>query len=266
MRPRPLLAIAASVAVLSACDDLAIAAAAQRAPSEPNASSRPPELDAFEQRVRAYLLENPEVIMEALGVLQERQRAAEAENLRQAIGAHRAELLNDPASPVGGNPAGDVTVVEFFDYNCGYCKKALADVQTLMKSDPKLRVVLKDFPVLGPDSVEASRVALAVKNQLQSPKLFDYHVKVMETRGRVNGERALAVAKEMGADLARLQRDMEAAEVKTALATNVELGDKLGLTGTPAFVIGEEVISGAVGLEPLRKIVAATRQCGKAVC
>jgi protein-disulfide isomerase len=156
--------------------------------------------------------------------------------------------------------------VEFFDYNCGYCKRALSDVQALVKSDPKLRVVLKDFPVLGPDSVEASRVSLAVKNQFQGQKLFDYHVKVMESRGRVNGERAIAVAKEMGADMGRLQRDMDAVEVKMALATNVELGDKLGLSGTPAFIIGDEVIPGAVGIEPLKQVITNVRKCGKASC
>jgi protein-disulfide isomerase len=167
---------------------------------------------------------------------------------------------------VVGNPSGDVTLVEFFDYNCGYCKKALADVQTLMKSDSKLRVVLKDFPVLGPDSVEASRVALAVKNQLPAPKLFDYHVKVMDSRGRVNGERAMAVAKDMGVDMARLQKDVESPEVRNALQENMALGDKLSLTGTPAFIVGETVIPGAVGLDPLKQLVNNVRQCGKASC
>ncbi|MDQ4137114.1 MAG: DsbA family protein, partial [Pseudomonadota bacterium] len=174
--------------------------------------------------------------------------------------------VNSPHGNLVGNPQGDVTLVEFFDYNCGYCKRALADLRTLMKGDPKLRVVLKDFPVLGPESVEASRVGLAVKQQISGDKLFDYHTRLMETRGRVNGERAMAVAREMGLDMARLQKDLDHPEVRAALEENMELGDKLGLTGTPAFVIGEEVISGAVGLEPLRKIVAATRQCGKAVC
>ena len=135
-----------------------------------------------------------------------------------------------------------------------------------MKTDPKLRLVMKDFPVLGPDSVEeASRVALAVKNQIQGDKLFDYHVRVMESRGRVNGERAMAVAKEMGLDLARLQKDVEAADIRNALQENVGLGDKLGLSGTPAFIIGEEVIAGAVGIDPLSQAVASVRQCGKAV-
>jgi protein-disulfide isomerase len=157
-------------------------------------------------------------------------------------------------------------MVEFFDYNCGYCKRALSDVRSLVKSDPKLKLVIKDFPVLGPDSVEASRVALAVKNQIQGEKLFDYHVRLLESRGRVNGERALAVAKEMGLDLARVQKDMEGADVKAALQQNVSLGDKLGLSGTPAFIVGSEIIPGAVGLEPLRQVVAGVRQCGKATC
>ena len=121
--------------------------------------------------------------------------------------------------------------------------------------------------MLGPDSVEASRVALAVKNQLQGDKLFDYHVSVMETRGRVNGERALAVAKEMGLDMARLQKDMDGAggAARRCRRTSA-LGDKLGLTGTPAFIVGDEIIPGAVGLEPLKQVVASVRQCGKANC
>jgi protein-disulfide isomerase len=157
-------------------------------------------------------------------------------------------------------------VVEFFDYNCGYCKRALGDLQTLMKSDTKLKVVLKDFPVLGPDSLEASKVALAVKQQLKGDKLFDYHVRLLESRGRVNGERAIAVAREMGVDVAKLQKDMQAPEIQAALQENVGLGDKLGLSGTPAFIIGDEIIPGAVGIEPMRKTVAGVRQCGHATC
>jgi protein-disulfide isomerase len=126
--------------------------------------------------------------------------------------------------------------------------------------------VLKDFPVLGPDSVEASRVALAAKEQLKGEKLFEYHARLMETRGRVGGERAMSLAKEMGLDLARLQKDMESPAVRTALQENVGLGDKLGLSGTPAFIVGDEVIPGAVGVEPLRKVVMNVRSCGKAEC
>ena len=221
---------------------------------------------AIGEIVKDYLLKNPEVLTEVIAELEKRQ--SEAQQVAQAGAGEetRQTPLTAPHSYVVGNPSGDVTLVEFFDYNCGYCKKALADVQTLMKSDPKLRVVLKDFPVLGPDSVEASRVALAVKNQLQGQKLFDYHVKVMDTRGRVNGERAMTVAKEMGVDMGRLQKDVESAEIRNALQENMALGDKLSLSGTPAFIVGETVIPGAVGLEPLKQLVDNVRQCGKANC
>ncbi len=221
---------------------------------------------AIGEIVKDYLLKNPEVLTEVISELEKRQNEAQQVAQAGAVKETRQSLLNAPHSYVAGNPSGDVTLVEFFDYNCGYCKKSLSDVQTLMKNDPKLRVVLKDFPVLGPDSVEASRVALAAKNQLQGQKLFDYHAKVLESRGRVNGERAMAVAKEMGLDMARLQKDMESPEVRNALQENMALGDKLSLTGTPAFIIGETVIPGAVGLEPLKQVVANVRQCGKANC
>ncbi len=221
---------------------------------------------AIGEVVKDYLLKNPEVLTEVIAELEKRQSEAQQVAQAGAVKETRQSLLNASHSYVVGNPSGDVTLVEFFDYNCGYCKRALADVQTLMKADPKLRVVLKDFPVLGPDSVEASRVALAVKNQLQGQKLFDYHVKVLESRGRVNGERAIAVAKEMGVDVVRLQKDIDSAEVRGALQENMALGDKLSLTGTPAFIIGETVIPGAVGLEPLKQLVSNVRQCGKADC
>jgi protein-disulfide isomerase len=221
---------------------------------------------AIGEIVRDYLLKNPEILTEVMSELEKRQTEAQRVAQAAALKETRETLLNAPHSFVAGNPKGDVTLVEFFDYNCGYCKRALSDVRTLVKADPKLRVVLKDFPVLGPDSVEASRVALAVKNQLQGDKLFDYHVKVLETRGRVNGERAMAVAKEMGLDMARLQKDMDSPTVRSALQENVSLGDKLGLSGTPAFIIGDEVIAGAVGLDPLRQVVAGVRECGKATC
>ena len=225
-----------------------------------------PQKQAVQQIVREFLLTNPEVIQEAIVELERRQQEAQKTAQVSALQSERNTLLHSPRGNLVGNPSGDVTLVEFFDYNCGYCKRALADLRTLMKSDPKLRVVLKDFPVLGPESVEASRVSLAAKQQISGDKLFDYHTRVMETRGRVNGERAMQVAKEMGLDMARLQRDMDHAEVRAALQENMTLADKLGLTGTPAFVIGDEVVSGAVGIEPLRKIVASTRQCGKPQC
>lgn len=221
---------------------------------------------AIEGIIKDYLIKNPEVLQDALAEAEKRQ--VETQRLAQAaaLKESRELLVNGKHDVVAGNPQGDVTLVEFFDYNCGYCKRALTDLQTLIKGDPKLKVVLRDFPVLGPDSLEASKVALAAKQQIKGDKLFDYHIRLLESRGRVNGERAIAVAKEMGLDIAKLQKDMQAPDIQAALQENVGLGDKLGLSGTPAFIIGDEIIPGAVGVEPIRKTVAGVRQCGHATC
>ena len=256
---KPALSVLSAAAVL--VGGLVLAGPAPAQPSFTEEQRR--EIGAV---VKDYLLKNPEVLQDVMVELERRQQETQTAARQVALKDSRKQLLGSPRDIVAGDPSGDVTLVEFFDYNCGYCKRALADVRALMKHDPKLRVVLKDFPVLGPESVEASRVSLAVKNQLKGDKLFDFHVKLMETRGRINGERAIAVARELGVDTAKLQRDMESAEVKQAIQDNVVLGDKLGLSGTPAFVVGDEVISGAVGIEPLRKTVAGVRQCGRAVC
>lgn len=216
--------------------------------------------------VREYLLKNPEVLQEAINELQ--RRTAEAEKTAQtaAIKETGETLLRSPHGAVVGNPQGDVTLVEFFDYNCGYCKQALADIQALVKADPKLRVVLKDLPVLGPDSMDASRMALAVKQQVSAEKLFEYHSRLLATRGRVGSERALALAKDMGLDIPRLQKDLTGPVVSAAVDENRQLAERLGITGTPAFIIGEEVVPGAVGQALLKQAIAGVRQCGHAVC
>ncbi|MCB5175941.1 MULTISPECIES: DsbA family protein [Microvirga] len=256
------------IPLLKSCQAAALIGALAIGPAAmaQNAPFTDQQRQAIGEIVRDYLLKNPEVLTEVIGELEKRQ--AEAQQVAQAgaLKETRETLLNAPHSFVVGNPSGDVTLVEFFDYNCGYCKRAMEDVQTLVKNDSKLRVVLKDFPVLGPDSVEASRVSLAVGKQLKGDKLFDFHTKLMGTRGRVNGEKALATAKEMGVDMARLQKDMQSPDIQKALQENMELGDKLSLTGTPAFIVGDSVIPGAVGLEPLKQVVANVRQCGKATC
>ncbi len=221
---------------------------------------------AIGEIIREYLIQNPEVLQEAIAELEKRQGEAQKTAQASALGEERERLFNSPRAAVVGNTGGDVALLEFFDYNCGYCKRALTDLKALVKADPKLKVVLRDFPVLGPDSVEASRVSIAAKQQLKGEKLFDYHARVMETKGKVNAERALAVAREMGLDMARLQKDLDGEEVKATIQENVALGDKLGLTGTPAFILADEIIPGAVGFEPMRQAVASVRQCGKVSC
>jgi protein-disulfide isomerase len=242
---------------------LGLPARAQTAPAAPFTDAQRAGIEAI---VKDYLIKNPDVLQEAIAEGEKRQ--AETQRLAQAAALKESQkaLLDSPHDVVAGNPAGDVTMIEFFDYNCGYCRKALGDVQALIKADPKLRVVIKDFPVLGPESLEASQIALAAKQQLKGDKLFEFHQKLLESKGRANGAKALDVAKAMGLDVARLQKDAQGPEVKAALTENRGLGDKLGLSGTPAFIIGDEIIPGAVGVDPIRKTIADVRQCGHASC
>lgn len=245
--------LARPVALLTALV-LSAGALAQSSPFSPE------QREALGGIIREYLVKNPEVLQEAFTELQRRQQAAEQAGRAEVLTSERGKLENSPSDFVLGNPQGDVTMVEFLDYNCGYCKRAVADVKALIKADPKLRVVIKDFPVLGPGSVEASRVALAAKSQLAGDKLYEFHTRLMERRGQANGTSAKAVAKEMGLDMARLEKDLQNSEIDATLQETMGLGEKLGINGTPGFVIGNEVIAGAVGAEPLRQVIANTRK------
>ncbi len=221
---------------------------------------------AIEALVKDVLLKNPEIIQEALVELEKRQQQAQIDAQKQILVTEKAAIFDAPHSSVAGNPQGDVTLVEFFDYNCGFCKRSLTDLQELLKADPKLRVILRDFPVLGADSVEASRVAIAVKNQIKGDKYFAFHAALMGSRGRINGAKALEVAKEHGANVEQARRDMESPETRAAIEETVVLGDRLGLTGTPAFVLADEIIFGAVGSEQIKARIDAVRKCGKTNC
>jgi protein-disulfide isomerase len=220
----------------------------------------------IEKVVHDYLIAHPEVLQEAMAELEKRQAAADAEKHKAAVSEHASALYSSPHQVVLGNPDGKVTFVEFFDYNCGFCKRAMDDMLTLMKDDPNLKVVLKEFPVLGPGSVEAAQVAVAARMQDKGGKKYlDFHQKLLGGRGEANKARALAVAKEVGYDMDRLQKDMQSAEVKTTLQETFKLAEALGLNGTPSYVIGNKVEVGAVGLEALRSDVN-TAACGKATC
>ena len=220
----------------------------------------------FEKIIRNYLINNPEVLQEAIAELEKRQAKAEAEKHKVAVKDNADALFNSPRHVVVGNPKGDVTFVEFFDYNCGYCKRALEDMNTLMKADPKLRVVLKEFPVLGPGSMEAARVGVAVRMQDKTGKKYlEFHQKLLTGRGQVDKARALAAAKEVGLDVARIERDLGSDEVRASIEESFKLAEKLGLNGTPSYVIGGDVVVGAVGLATLREKINGAR-CGKATC
>jgi protein-disulfide isomerase len=193
--------------------------------------------------------------------LEKRQAAADASRSKQALSIHREALVNSSHQVTLGNPQGDITMVEFFDYNCGYCKRALADMLELMKGDPKLRIVLKEFPVLGPGSVEAAQVAVAVRMQDKSGKKYlDFHQKLLTGRGQVDKARALAAAKEVGLDVARLEKDLQSPEVKATLEESVKLAEALNISGTPSYVIGDSVVPGAVGIAALKEQIELARR------
>jgi protein-disulfide isomerase len=218
----------------------------------------------IERIVHDYLVAHPEVLQEAMTELEKRQTAAEAEKHKAAVKAHAKALFSSPDQVTLGNPNGNVTFVEFFDYNCGYCKRAMSDMLTLLKNDSKLKVVLKEFPVLGPGSVEAARVAVAVR--MQAPqKYLEFHTKLLGGRGHADNARALAVAKEVGLDMARLEKDMKGPEVQKTLQHDFKLAEALGLNGTPSYVIGDNVIVGAIGLKGLQEKINTAR-CGKETC
>ena len=220
----------------------------------------------IEKIVRDYLVSHPEVLQEAIAALEKRQAAEEAEKHEAAVKDNAEAIFNSSRQVTIGNPQGDVTFVEFFDYNCGYCKKAMSDMLDLMKSDSKLKVVLKEFPVLGPGSVEAARVAVAVRMQDKTGKKYlDFHQKLLGGRGQADKARALAAAKEAGFDVARIERDMSSDEVRQSLEESLKLAEKLGLNGTPSYVIGQNVVVGAVGLDALKEKISSAR-CGKATC
>jgi protein-disulfide isomerase len=222
----------------------------------------------IERIIKDYLIRNPEVLQEAIAELDKKQAAAEAEKHKVAVKTNAKLLFSSTRQVTIGNLQGDVTMVEFFDYNCGYCKRALTDMMDLMKADPKLRVVLKEFPVLGPASVEAAQVGTAVRMQDRTGKKYlEFHQKLLTGRGQVDRARALAVAKEVGLDMARLEKDMTSDEVRASLSEAMELAEKLGLNGTPSYVIGPDVVVGAVGLAALKEKVEAARACAaKATC
>jgi len=236
------------------------------APAASAQSFSDPQRGEIETIVRAYLIAHPEVLEEAMAELSKRQAAAEAEKHQASVAENANTIFNSPRGVTIGNKDGDVTLVEFFDYNCGYCKRAMADMLDLMKTDPKLKVVLKEFPVLSQGSIEAAQVAVAVRMQDPSGKKYlDFHQKLLGGRGPADKARALAVAKDVGLDMTKLEKDMTSPEARATIEENMKLAEAMGMNGTPSYVIGKQVVIGAVGLDNLKEKIGSAR-CGKATC
>jgi protein-disulfide isomerase len=214
--------------------------------------------------IEDYLLSNPSILQRVSEALDREIRVAQAEQARAAIAANEALIFEDPDDIVLGNPEGDVTLVELFDYNCSYCRQALPDLATLIAEDPELRVILKEFPILSQESVDAARIGVLVAGA--DADYWAFHQKLFTGRGRVSKETALTAAGELGLDPVGLELEMETPEVTAVLDKTYSLATALSVSGTPTYIIGDEIIPGAVGLEALRQRIANMRACGSTVC
>ncbi len=210
----------------------------------------------IETVIQEYLKAHPEIVIDALQEMQRRQQEARTKRAGEAIRAHRTELVSDPASPVAGNPAGTVTLVEFFDYQCGYCKRVAPEVAKLLQADPQVRLVYKDFPILGPESVLAARAALAAEQQGKYLALHD----ALLAADQLNEEVVFDLAAKAGLDVSRLKQDMQGPAVTQALDKNAKLAKAIGIQGTPAFIAGDELYPGAADLPTLQGLVARARK------
>lgn len=216
-----------------------------------------PDKAALGNSIRAYLVANPEVLVEALQEYERKQESQRDSAAQKAMLQYENELLRDPESPVSGNPNGDVTIVEFSDYQCPYCKRAYSTVKSVVAADGKVRIVYKDLPILGEPSRIAAFAALAARNQ---GKHGPFHSALMEYSGKLDRDRIMEIAKSVGLDVAQLQKDMEDPKLKRIIERNSALANALGVRGTPAFVIGKQFVPGAVEADTLKQLIADARK------
>lgn len=221
----------------------------------------PEQRAVFRAEVRSYLLQNPEVIFEAIQILEEkRNRAAETAD-QEMLERHAKAIYEDGFSFIGGNPDGDVTLVEFSDYRCGYCKRAHPEVQEVLERDPNVRLILKEFPILGPDSVAAGRMALAAL-AMDPSKYEDLHDELMTYNGNLTEQVAYKIAGSFGYDIAELKERAGSEAVEAQLQQNYRLAQALGLQGTPAFIVGTEVIRGYLPVDDMLSAIKDARNEG----
>ncbi len=215
--------------------------------------------ELLREEIRAYLVEHPEVILEAVEILQERREAAAAAEDETLVAENAKALFADGHSFVGGNPDGAITLVEFLDYQCGYCKRAHADVAALVAGNPDIRFVVKEFPILGPESVAAARAAMAVlKND--GPEVYArFSDAMMGHDGRLNGAVIDRIAADSGADVDAMKALADGAEVTAAIRANLDLAKVLQISGTPTFVVGDRMLRGMLPADTMQKLVDEAR-------
>lgn len=215
--------------------------------------------------IREYLIQNPEVMIEVQNALEAKQQAQRTDQSTKAVTAYKDEIFSSPNDIVLGNPKGDVTVVEFFDYNCGYCKRAMSDMDDILAKDKNIRFVLKEFPILGPDSMAAHKVADAVR-VLAPEKYAEFHRELLVGQEHASEATAISVATELGVDEAQIRKTMTEKPNDDIVRQAYQLANAIGITGTPTYIVGDEAVFGAVGLDQIEEKVKNVRSCGKASC
>ena len=219
-------------------------------------SITPAQKTEIEKLVHDYIVAHPEVIKEAIQALQAKEEQSKADAQTQAVLQNKDKLFNDPATPVAGNAMGDVTIVEFFDYHCPYCKAVAGPLQKLTEEDKGVRLVMKEFPILGQDSLLASQAALA---SVPQGKYWEFHQALMEHRGQFDMEVIKSIAAKVGLDPAKLEADMQSDTIKPIISANHDLAQTLDIGATPTFIIGDQVVEGAVPLERLKELIQKAR-------
>jgi protein-disulfide isomerase len=211
---------------------------------------------AIEEVVRDYLANHPEVLIDALQAADDRLKGEAHDKAAKALAEHKKQVFDDPNSPIAGNPKGDVTLVEFFDYRCPYCKQVEPSLEKLVAEDRQLRLVYKEFPVLGPESDVAAHVALAARKQ---GKYDIFHRAMMAVPGHFDEAAIYKVAASVGLDIDRLRQDAKSPEIAAQLKANSTLGNDLRVDGTPAFIVGDTIVPGAISLDALKELIATAR-------
>lgn len=217
---------------------------------------------AFRAEVRAYLLENPEVLMEAIGVLEQREQAAKVNNDVNLAQTYAGQLHDDPNSFVGGNPDGDIIMVEFMDYKCGFCKKAFPEVEELIAGDGNIRYIIKEFPILGEQSDLASQFAISTRIVEGDEAYKTVHNTLMEFRGDVTKDMLVKLADSLDMDTASIMVEMGGPEVAKIINDNRLLAQAMQISGTPTFVVGDQMLRGYVPLDQMMQVVGALRDEG----
>ena len=228
---------------------------------QPVASLDPKVLNPM---IESYLMSDPTILQRLSSALDTQMKVAARAQSTKTIASMKEAIFNDPDQVVLGNPNGDVTLVELFDYNCGYCRSALPDLAALLADDPNLRVVLKEFPILSNESIDAARVAVLVNES--DADYWAFHEALFTSRGQVDKKVALAAAADLGLSPVSLELQMEEPGVAKAIQTSYEIAKALDITGTPTYIIGNEVIPGAIGLDELKSRIANMRACGETEC